>query len=84
MNRLRRQFLRQLGGAGVALASGALPARFAPALPARFAPAQSSRAADLKLADLGGGLGVVTGAGGNVVVHTGREGLLLARDRRRA
>lgn len=69
MNPLRRQFLRRLGGAGIALASGALPAR--------FAPAQSSRAADLKLADLGGGLGVVTGAGGNVVVHAGREGLLL-------
>jgi glyoxylase-like metal-dependent hydrolase (beta-lactamase superfamily II) len=69
MNRLRRQFLRQLGGTAIALVSSAL------AVP--FARAQTSRGARLALIDLGGGLGVVTGAGGNVVVHSGREGLLL-------
>jgi glyoxylase-like metal-dependent hydrolase (beta-lactamase superfamily II) len=69
MNRLRRQFLRQLGGAGVAALAGGVPAR--------AARAQSPRSSDLALTDLGGGLAVVAGAGGNVVVHSGREGLLL-------
>lgn len=69
MNRLRRQFLRHLGGTGIALASSAL------ATP--LARAQSPRTTSLALTDLGGGLGLVTGAGGNVVVHSGRDGLLL-------
>src|SRR5688500_6954602 len=69
MNRLRREFLRQLGGTSIALASSAL------ATP--LARAQSSRTTSLALTDLGGGLGLVTGAGGNVVVHSGRDGLLL-------
>ena len=69
MNRLRRQFLRQLGGAGLALGLGPLPAR--------FAHAQGSRSSGLALTDLGGGLSIVAGAGGNIVVHSGREGLLL-------
>ncbi|HJR69511.1 MAG TPA: MBL fold metallo-hydrolase [Gammaproteobacteria bacterium] len=69
MNSFRRQLLRQLGGTGIALASGAV------AMP--LARAQGSRAGSLALTDLGGGLGLVTGAGGNVVAHSGREGLLL-------
>jgi glyoxylase-like metal-dependent hydrolase (beta-lactamase superfamily II) len=69
MNRLRRQFLRQLGSAGVAA--------FAGTMPVRFAHAQTLGSSSLALADLGGGLGIVAGAGGNVVVHAGREGLLL-------
>src|SRR5262245_49063307 len=69
MNRLRREFLRHVGGAGLAALAGTLPVR--PSV------AQSQRSAGLALTDLGGGLAVVTGAGGNVVVHSGREGLLL-------
>ncbi len=69
MNRLRRQFLRQLGGAGIALASGTLPVP--------LARAQNARAPGLAMTDLGGDLSIVAGAGGNVVVHSGREGLLL-------
>ena len=68
MNRGRRHFLRQLG-AGLALAGcGAT---------ANLGRAQTRPAQSLELTDLGGGLGVITGAGGNVVVRSAREGLLL-------
>jgi glyoxylase-like metal-dependent hydrolase (beta-lactamase superfamily II) len=69
MDRGRRQFLRQLGGTTLALAGcGAVAGR---------ARAQASAAPALQLTDLGGGLGVITGAGGNVVVRSAPEGLLL-------
>jgi glyoxylase-like metal-dependent hydrolase (beta-lactamase superfamily II) len=68
-NRSRRQFMHALGGAGL-LAAGF-------AATARAARAQTSVDNSLAATVLRGGLSQIVGAGGNVVVLKGPEGLLL-------
>lgn len=63
--RSRRQFLHALGGAGLVVAAG------------RAARAQTANTQPLTMVALRDGLLQVAGAGGNVVVLTGPEGLLL-------
>jgi len=71
MDPSRRQFLRKLGGASLGLAASGVVAGLA------RAQTHASVAPALQLTDLGGGLGVITGTGGNVVVRSAPEGLLL-------
>lgn len=69
MNSYRRQFLRALGALSAALTGAGAGTRVADAQPSSHGPLQTT--------DLGDGMVLVTGAGGNIVVLTQPEGLVL-------